>query len=105
MNPPALHLGSVLSPVGPGRVVAIEGTLPPDFLADLEVIMAPRPSADATANVLCIRDNDVLADARESPATLDALDEAGVRVRTLDLSEFGKGSGGPTCLVLPLRRG
>jgi N-dimethylarginine dimethylaminohydrolase len=47
----------------------------------------------------------VLADARESPRTLDALDRAGVDVLALDLSEFGKGSGGPTCLALPLGRG
>ena len=103
--PPALHLGSVLSPVGPDRVVYVAGTLPDDFLDGLDVIEAPRDKPDATANVLCLAEGRVLADARESPGTLDALDAAGVQVETLDLSEFGKGSGGPTCLVLPLARG
>jgi dimethylargininase len=102
--PPALHLGSVLSPVGAERVVAIDGTLPSEFLEGLDVIVAPRDKPDATANVLCLGEGRVLADARESPRTLDALGRAGVDVRTLDLSEFGKGSGGPTCLALPLAR-
>jgi dimethylargininase len=103
--PPALHLGSVLSPVGGNRVVAIEGTLPEEFLEGLDVIVAPRDKPDATANVLCLGEGRVLADARESPGTLEALDRAGVDVSTLDLSEFAKGSGGPTCLALPLGRG
>ena len=103
--PPALHLGSVLSPVGEGRVVCVKGALPDDFLDGLDVIEAPRDKPDATANVLCLAQGEVLADAHESPRTLDALEQEGVVVHRLDLSEFGKGSGGPTCLVLPLRRG
>jgi dimethylargininase len=103
--PPALHLGSVLSPVGAERVVAIDGTLPHEFLDGLDVILAPRDKPDATANVLCLGEGRVLADARESPRTLDVLARAGVDVLALDLSEFGKGSGGPTCLALPLARG
>jgi dimethylargininase len=105
VSPPALHLGSVLSPLGPRRVVVVEGTVPPDFLVGLDVICAPRTKPDDTANVLCLDAGRVLADRNESRGTLEALDQAGVRVRTLDLSEFAKGSGGPTCLVLPLRRG
>jgi dimethylargininase len=103
--PPALHLGSVLSPVGAERVVYVEGALPAEFLDGLDGIEAPRDRPDATANVLCLGEGRVLADARESPRTLEALDRAGVAVETLDLTEFGKGSGGPTCLALPLDRG
>jgi dimethylargininase len=103
--PPALHLGSVLSPVGAERVVCVQGTLPRDFLDGLDVIEAPRDKPDATANVLCLGDGRVLADATESPRMLDALEEAGVRVERVDLTEFAKGSGGPTCLALPLERG
>jgi N-dimethylarginine dimethylaminohydrolase len=32
------------------------------------------------------------------------LRRAGFRVHPLDLSEFVKGTGGPSCLVLPLER-
>lgn len=102
---PHFHLGSVLSPVGPGRVVCVAGMLPKSFLAGLDVIEAPAQPPSATANVLCLRSGEVLADATESPRTLDALAAAGVRVHTLSLAEFAKGSGGPTCLVLPLVRG
>ena len=103
--PPAFHLGSLLSPVGAERVVCVAGTLPPEFLEGLDVIEVPRASAATTANVLCLGEGDVLADVTESPETLDALDRAGVRIHALDLSEFAKGSGGPTCLALPLARG
>jgi dimethylargininase len=102
---PYFHLGSILSAVGPARVVCIAGTLPSEFLAGLDVIEAPAdPARPATANVLCLRSDEVLADATESPRTLDALAAAGVRIQTLGLEEFAKGSGGPTCLVLPIER-
>jgi N-dimethylarginine dimethylaminohydrolase len=103
---PYFHLGSVLSPVGPERVVFIAGTLPGRFLDGLDVIEAPAdPARPATANVLCLGSDEVLADSTESPRTLEALEAAGVRVHALDLVEFAKGSGGPTCLVLPVERG
>lgn len=103
--PPWLHLGSVLSPVGPDRVVFVRGSLPPDFLSGLDVIEAPsHPHRPATANVICLRPGEVVGDGAESPGTLEALERAGAAVRVLDLSEFGKGAGGPTCLVLPVRR-
>jgi N-dimethylarginine dimethylaminohydrolase len=103
---PYFHLGSILSPVGPERVVCIAGTLPGRFLDGLDVIEAPADSArPASANVLCLGSDEVLADTTESPRTLEALEAAGVRVHALELSEFAKGSGGPTCLVLPLERG
>lgn len=103
--PPAFHLGSFLSPVGTERVVCVAGLLPRAFLEGLDVIEVPRASDATTANVLCLREADVLADVGESPETLEALDRAGVRIHVLDLSEFAKGSGGPTCLALPLARG
>jgi dimethylargininase len=104
---PHFHLGSILSPVGPERVLCVAGTLPAAFLAGLDVIEAPaaRGEGPATANVLCLGSDEVLADAAERPRTLEALDAARVRVHTVELSEFAKGSGGPTCLVLPLERG
>jgi dimethylargininase len=103
--PPHFHLGSVLSPVGPSRVVAVAGMLSDDFLRGLDVIPVPARGGEATANALCLRDGRVVADPEESPGTVEALEAAGVSVLTLDLSEFRKGSGGPTCLALPLERG
>jgi dimethylargininase len=101
---PHFHLGSLVSPVGPSRVVAVEGILPDDFLNGLDVIPVPAREGRATANALCIRDGLVLADPEESPGTVEALEAAGVSVLTLDLSEFRKGSGWPTCLALPIER-
>ena len=36
---------------------------------------------------------------------MGVLDARGVSVRGVDLSEFRKGAGGPTCLILPVDRG
>jgi dimethylargininase len=102
---PYLHLGSVLSPIGPAAVVVVAGVLPPDFLAGLDRVEVPPRGGRATANALCLGPGEVLTDPSESPGTVEALEAAGVRVHALDLSEFRKGSGGPTCLVLPISRG
>jgi len=58
----------------------------------------------SSANVICLAPNEVLANEAENRETIDALDARGVRVQGVDLSEFRKGAGGPTCLILPLER-
>src|SRR5690606_33442839 len=57
-----LHLGSVLSPVAPDRVVSVRGVFSAAFLRGLDVIEAPPgPDGGATANVLCLAPDRVLA--------------------------------------------
>lgn len=103
---PYLHLGSVLSIVAPGRVVALEGAFDREFLSGLEVIEIPRGPGGATgANVLCLGPNEVLANEGDGQGPIEILEGSGVRVHRLDLTEFRKGNGGPTCLALPLERG
>ena len=41
----------------------------------------------------------------ENGVTASALAASGLTVFDLGLSEFRKGAGGPTCLILPLDRG
>lgn len=55
-------------------------------------------------NVLALEPGVVLALARNRE-TLRQLERLGVDVRTYEGTELSKGDGGPTCLVLPLRRG
>jgi N-dimethylarginine dimethylaminohydrolase len=55
-------------------------------------------------NVLALKPGVVLALARNRE-TLRRLERLGVDVRTYEGTELSKGDGGPTCLVLPLRRG
>jgi len=103
--PPLFHLGSVLSPVGRGRVLAVEGALPADFLVGLEVVVLPaRAGEAATANVVHLGDGEVIVDAGDGSGAGELLARRGARVHALDLSEFRKGAGGPTCLTLPVSR-
>jgi N-dimethylarginine dimethylaminohydrolase len=43
----------------------------------------------------------VLVEKRNS-AAIELLEKTGIKVISLDLSEFIKGRGGPSCLVLPI---
>lgn len=101
-----LHLGGALSLVGPGRVVCAGGVFPPSLLEGFDVIEVPHGEFDpSVANVICVGPDEVIGDAAGSEATLEALESRGVTVHGLDLTEFRKGAGGPSCLVLPVERG
>lgn len=103
---PYLHLGSVLSIIAPGRVLALEDALDPAFLRGFDVLEIPRSDTGATgANVLCLGPNEVVVNEGDGNVPIEVLEQNGVRVHRMDLSEFRKGNGGPTCLALPLVRG
>ncbi len=97
-----LHIGGAMSMVAPDRVVACDGVFPADFFHGFEVILVP-PDSFVSGNVICLRPNEVIAEAGQG-VLIERLEDAGVRVHALDLSEFVKGSGGPSCLILPVER-
>lgn len=101
-----IHLGGAMSAIGPRRVVAAEGVFEETFFEGLDVVWIPAEGdAPAEANVICIAPDEVIVDA-SGPAPLGpCLEASGVKVHLLDLSEFRKGSGGPSCLILPVERG
>ena len=104
--PPHLHLGGILSAVGGRSVVCVKGAVPEDLVEGLDVLwVRGGADGDASANVICLGEGEVLADASGDPRAGEVLERAGVTVRALDLSEFRKGAGGPTCLILPVTRG
>jgi dimethylargininase len=98
-----LHLGGAMSALAPGRVVACRGDYPPGFFDGFDVVWVEK-RGPSSANVICLAPNEVLANKAENLETMEALDARGVRVQGVDLSEFRKGAGGPTCLILPLER-
>jgi N-dimethylarginine dimethylaminohydrolase len=63
------------------------------------------PGTVEGGDVICLRDNEVIANVAENEDAIWDLVRAGVHVHSLDLSEFRKGAGGPTCLILPVERG
>jgi len=65
------------------------------------VLPAKEPTS---ANVISFGEGELVVEA-SSQETADLLDQAGFKIHLLNLSEFVKGSGGPTCLILPTARG
>ncbi|HEY7698759.1 MAG TPA: arginine deiminase family protein [Vicinamibacteria bacterium] len=98
-----LHLGGAMSAIAPERVVACRRDFPDGFFDGFDVVWVER-RGPSSANVICLAPNEVLANEAENLETMEVLDAHGTRVKGIDLSEFRKGAGGPTCLVLPLER-
>ncbi len=98
-----LHLGGAMSVIAPDRIVCCREEFDPSLLQGLEVINVPK-RGPSTGNVICLAPNEVVGNVAENREALDILDNQGIRVHRVDLSEFRKGAGGPTCLILPVER-
>lgn len=98
-----LHLGGAVSLIAPDRVLACRGHYPGGFFKGFEVTWVDRVGP-SSGNVICLGPNEVVANEAENRPTMDALDAAGVVVHGVDLSEFRKGAGGPSCLIMPIER-
>lgn len=100
--PPFLHIGGAMSVIAPNRIIYVEGALPNRFFKGYESIPVPNNNF-VSANVITIKPNKVIAEISNTE-TIDILKNVGVEVIELDLSEFIKGTGGPSCLILPIKR-
>jgi N-dimethylarginine dimethylaminohydrolase len=105
-----VHLLSVISPVTDNLAVVYPPLLPAglwDLLAELEIATIAVPDDEYETlgcNVLAVRPG-VLIVAEGNPQTRRALESAGCEVHTYPATEIGlNGSGGPTCMSLPLLR-
>lgn len=97
-----LHLGGVMSLVDRRTVLCVRDLVPSAFFEGFKVIQIPDESP-TSGNVICLGRKRVIVE-KSNRAAAKALKKAGFLVFELDLSEFIKGSGGPTCLILPLSR-
>lgn len=100
----AMHIGGLMSAIGPRRVVCCADRFPEGFFEGFDTVEVVflNPSS---GNVICLGENEVVVNIAENGVTASALADQGVTVLDMDLSEFRKGAGGPTCLTLPLERG
>jgi dimethylargininase len=98
--PPSLHIGGMMSLVDLRQVLACRGVFPPGFFDDFEVVWVPKTNF-ISGNAITVSAGHVIAGTRNVEA-IGALQRAGFTVHPLDLSEFVKGTGGPSCLILPL---
>jgi dimethylargininase len=98
-----LHLGGAMSVIGPKRVLCCHGVFPDIFFDGFDSVMVPH-RGPSTGNVICLGKNEVIANIAENAEAIHELEKEGVIVHAIDLSEFRKGAGGPTCLILPVDR-
>ena len=99
---PYLHIGSLMSVIGPEAVICGHGLFPAGFFTGFDVVEVACETA-VTCNIICMGKSDLVAVSGNLSAA-EALGKRGYRVHLPDLSEFVKGDGGPTCLILPLER-
>ncbi len=98
-----MHIGGAMSVIGPERVLCCSGVFPDGFFRGFDAIEVPS-TGPSTGNVICLDERDLIANAAENAPVIDELARRGMTVHALDLSEFRKGAGGPTCLILPVER-
>jgi dimethylargininase len=101
--PPRLHIGGMMSMVGPRRVLCCQKLFPDGFFNGFDIISVPAETF-ISGNVICLGDNVVIVE-KSNVSAIRSLREKGVCINDVDLSEFTKGRGGPTCLIMPLERG
>lgn len=100
--PPYLHIGSLMSVIGPETIICGRDLFPTHFFKGFEVVEVDCETA-VTCNIICLGEQDLVAVSGNLSAA-EILDKRGYRVFLPDLTEFVKGDGGPTCLILPLER-
>lgn len=100
--PPFLHLGGAMSVIDENTVLCVEGIFPQYFFADFKTITIPSDGF-ISGNVITLGNKQLIANKNNLNA-IQKLKKAGFIVWECDLSEFTKGTGGPSCLIMPLIR-
>ncbi len=98
-----LHLGGAVSAIAPERLLVVRDDYASGFFEGFDVVEVEK-HGPSTGNVICVAPDEVIANVSENAEAMDVLDSHGVKVHGVDLSEFRKGAGGPTCLILPVER-
>jgi dimethylargininase len=98
-----LHLGGIMSAIGPRQLLCCEAMIPETAVAGFDVVWVP-VRGPSTGNVICLGESEVIANVADNAETIAALERYHITVHSVDLSEFSKGAGGPTCLILPVVR-
>jgi len=98
-----LHLGGAMSVLGRGYILCCKGVFPEDFFNGFKVIEV-HSQTFVSGNVITLGNEEIIAEASNIEAT-QKLKQNGFTVHRIDLLEFIKGTGGPSCLIMPLERG
>ncbi len=97
-----LHLGGAMTLIGENRILACN-SIPKNLLRGFDVIWL-RCNSFISGNVIYLGNEKVIVERRNEEAR-KKLERESYKIFSLNLSEFVKGSGGPSCLILALERG
>ncbi len=95
--PPYLHLGGMMTFLGQKRIIAVKKLFKSDFFDGFEILEVPSDNF-ISGNVIFLPPNKIIAE-RSNLTAIKILKESNFEVHGIDLSEFVKGTGGPTCLI------
>ncbi|MFH1296174.1 MAG: arginine deiminase family protein [Bacteroidota bacterium] len=101
VHSPFLHLGGPMTLVSPDTLLCVRNLFPESFFKGFQRIEVPH-TGFMSGNVIPLPNRQVIADQTNLPA-ITALRQQGFKVYPLDLSEFVKGTGGPSCLILQVK--
>ncbi|MCD6107312.1 MAG: hypothetical protein J7J57_03810 [Caldisericaceae bacterium] len=99
---PFLHIGGAMTALDSNCIVHCKQVFPDDFFKDFKEIEVPC-NTFISGNVINLGKNEVIAEASNT-LLIRTLQKNGYIVHSIDLSEYVKGTGGPSCLVLPVKR-
>ena len=102
LPPSHLHIGGAMSVVSSDTVLCYEGIFPRGFFQGFSTIEIPELDS-SSANAIALGRKRVIVE-KSNTLAARSLRQAGFSVRPVDLSEFLKGRGGPSCLILPVDR-
>ncbi len=99
---PYLHLGGAMSLVGRDSVLYCKGAIPEGMIGKYELNLIPIECNEFIGgNVIGVDEKNVIVSENNNVAA-EALAIHGFAVHLIDLSEFVKGNGGPSCMILPV---
>jgi dimethylargininase len=99
---PFLHIGGAMSIIGPKKILCCKNVFPHNFFYGFNKIEISF-NTFVSGNVICVGNNEIIADISNTEV-INKLKHTGIYIHTIDLSEFVKGTGGPSCLIMPVER-
>jgi dimethylargininase len=99
---PFLHIGGAMSVIDINTVLSIQNVFPEHFFQGFTNISVPHDGF-ITGNVITLGKRELIVN-RENVTVIKELKQFDFKIHEVDLTEFTKGTGGPSCLILPLVR-
>ena len=102
VSQPFLHIGGAMSVINENTILCVDDVFPSNFFFDFKTITISNEGF-ITGNVITLGKNEVIVN-KKNIVVIDALEKENYRVHKLNFSEFTKGTGGPSCLIMPFKR-